>query len=32
MKTTKTNNFKTLVAAGLIAGLAVTTLAQNVDT
>ena len=32
MKTTKTNNFKTLVAAGLIAGLAATTLAQNVDT
>ena len=32
MKTTKTNNFKTLVAAGLIAGLAATTLAHNVDT
>ena len=32
MKTTKTNNFKTLVAAGLIAGLAATTLAQNLDT
>ena len=32
MKTTKTNNFKTLVAAGLIAGLAATTLSQNVDT
>ena len=32
MKTTKTNNFKTLVAAGLIAGLATTTLAHNVDT
>ena len=32
MKTTKTNNFKTLVAAGLIAGLSATTLAHSVDT